>query len=173
MIQTIKENGERYFVHYGDVAFEKCQFDPIMNAPGWEKPSGGLWASDVNADWGWRDWCKSEDWWPSRSGADTFDKYCENYFHFTLKEGTRIFRLEDIIDFYALPIDHRAMKRWGRSSNYYKKYYRSEKFKFIDWLKIKDLGVDVIEYIHGHAWYFETWDVDSIVVLNPDVVLPM
>lgn len=26
------------------------------------KPSGGLWTSPIDSEWGWKDWCESEDW---------------------------------------------------------------------------------------------------------------
>ena len=26
----------------------------------WNKPYGGLWASDINAKYGWKSWCEDE-----------------------------------------------------------------------------------------------------------------
>ena len=40
--------------------FEKEKFIPIRNAD-FLKPKGGLWASPVDSEYGWCDWCKEED----------------------------------------------------------------------------------------------------------------
>ena len=41
--------------------FISSKFTPIENIPFFVKPKGGLWASPVNAAWGWREWCKIEE----------------------------------------------------------------------------------------------------------------
>lgn len=40
--------------------FLLSKFKPIKNE-GFIKPSGGLWASPVNATYGWREWCEAND----------------------------------------------------------------------------------------------------------------
>ena len=48
-------------VHYGASEYSSEKFRPISDIPFMNKPSGGLWTSPLNSDWGWKDWCKAED----------------------------------------------------------------------------------------------------------------
>lgn len=34
---------------------------PVQNRDH-NKPKGGLWASPVGCEWGWKEWCEAEDW---------------------------------------------------------------------------------------------------------------
>jgi hypothetical protein len=48
--------------HFGSPGYNPALFKTIADALGWQaKPRGGLWTSPVNSDFGWADWCKSED----------------------------------------------------------------------------------------------------------------
>jgi hypothetical protein len=50
------------YIHYGHKFFDRSLFNPIKNQLfGGVKPSGGLWASPINAEFGWKEWCKAED----------------------------------------------------------------------------------------------------------------
>ena len=46
------------YIHYGSDKFEPEKFQPIKNKMLSVKPTGGLWASPVNAKEGWRQWCE-------------------------------------------------------------------------------------------------------------------
>jgi hypothetical protein len=50
-------------IHYGDSSFDLGKFSsPKNNSFGWErKPFGGLWASPVDSQDGWKEWCISEE----------------------------------------------------------------------------------------------------------------
>ena len=48
------------YIHYGHKHFVSNDFVEIKNNM-WNKPIGGLWASDINAEYGWKNWCKDEE----------------------------------------------------------------------------------------------------------------
>ena len=50
----------RVYIHYGSKKFDTERFTPIKNCYPRNKPIGGLWASDVNAPFGWKKWCEGE-----------------------------------------------------------------------------------------------------------------
>lgn len=49
------------FIHYGSKEFDKDRFTEIHNIPMCNKPSGGLWASPVGVEFGWKEWCEDND----------------------------------------------------------------------------------------------------------------
>jgi len=48
-------------LHYGFEQLDVSKIEPIRNIPMWHKPAGGLWASPVDAEFGWKDWCEQEE----------------------------------------------------------------------------------------------------------------
>lgn len=52
---------ENIYIHYGSDKFEKELFMSIVNRNMINKPFGGLWASDINADQPWEKWCIDND----------------------------------------------------------------------------------------------------------------
>ena len=38
------------YIHYGCTSFDKLKFQEIK---------GGLWASPIDAEYGWKDWCEA------------------------------------------------------------------------------------------------------------------
>lgn len=147
------------YIHYGSTAFDPSHGFPIKNEECWVKPKGGLWASRKNASWGWKDWCEEEDF---RDCVDT------ESFSFILKDGATVAVISTLEQLYALP----EMSK-GRFSHI------SYNIDFEECLK---QGIDAIEL----CWYGEEyhanhednlhfalygWDCDSIIILNPDIVL--
>ena len=49
----------KQYIHYGSAQLHKI--DPIRNHQLSVKPKGGLWASPVDSEFGWADFCRSED----------------------------------------------------------------------------------------------------------------
>lgn len=61
-------------ITYGLGPFEREQFRDVSDVPFCNKARGGLWASPVDAEFGWKDWCYSEDFNLDRLGSwFTFD----------------------------------------------------------------------------------------------------
>ena len=79
------------FIHYGHIIDLK-KFEEITDHPElWylNKPKGGLWCSPVDSNWGWKDWCKAEDFCTGK--LKTWTK-------FKLKPGTKILIIDSIDD---------------------------------------------------------------------------
>jgi hypothetical protein len=48
-------------IHYGACAWDRSKFNPIVDQH-WIKPSGGLWTSPKDAEFGWKHWCLGDDY---------------------------------------------------------------------------------------------------------------
>lgn len=77
------------YIHYGHKKFEPDRFKEIKNRDFWMKPDGGFWASPVDAKWGWKDWCESENF---------MDCDIENSFKFTLKDTANVIHIHSVDD---------------------------------------------------------------------------
>ena len=60
-------------VHYGSAKYRPESFREISDVPFSKKPSGGLWCSPVESEWGWKDWCESE------SYGDLDESFCVEF----------------------------------------------------------------------------------------------
>lgn len=150
------------YIHYGATRFDPEKGFPIKNEINWTKPVGGLWASRKDASFGWKDWCEREDF------EECVDS---NSFLFTIKDESKIATISDLSQLHRLPIIKDQLSPFAP-------------FGFnIDFEKCVQTGIDAIEL----CWYGDEfknissgnlysalygWDCDSIVVLNPDAVIP-
>lgn len=142
---------KRVFIHYGSGKFDPDRFNQVKNSIWNNKPVGGLWASEENARYGWKDWCFGEEF-----RLNTFD---EN-FKFKLCDNARILTLKTLDDLNDLPtiasID---------SSVYLDFEALAEKYDAIEYYEDFDL--------FGLRGALYGWDCDSIVILNKDAILPI
>ena len=147
------------YIHYGATQFNPLLNFPIKNERCWVKPKGGLWASRKNASFGWKNWCAIEEFRECNEDCS---------FEFVMKDESKIAIISTPSQLSRLP----CIKNSRVSSCY-----------LIDFEKCVRLGIDAIEL----CWYgdeyadiasgdlhFELygWDCDSIVVLNPNAVIP-
>ena len=143
---------ETIYIHYGDDKFIPEKFSEIKNEPGWSKPIGGLWASRIDADFGWKDLCSSEDF-----HLDSFSKS----FMFTLKERSKVLEIHNKHDIDKYIINTNKLS------------------KGIDFEKILKDGYDGVELFYGnncnelHFSIFNSWYCDSIVILNKECIVPL
>ena len=72
------------YIHYGNKKFDKNLFKIPKNNSQLNKPNGGLWASDIESKFGWKNWCEAESF-------RKCDK--ENSFCFKLSNNANIFRI--------------------------------------------------------------------------------
>jgi hypothetical protein len=140
------------YIHYGSSEFIPEAFREIKNEC-FTKPMGGLWASAKDADFGWKAWCKREDFCLSE---------LEYSFEFELSPEARIFEItpENIED---LPKNKELFD--GTSSTF---------FKFLDFEQIKEKYDVIIHDISKHPclyWLLYGWDCDCILVLNKEVIV--
>lgn len=133
----------------GEFSYEK--FKPVKNARySSTKPIGGLWACDVKTD----DWLKR-----CRDIGVYFVENLNHKFTFTLSGNARILKLHTKKDLekvkkYRIQNDLIPISWWVL--NFEK---LSEDYDVIDY-KVKDLYVELYE-----------WDLDCILVLNPNVII--
>ena len=145
------------YVHYGSERFDLSRFEKIVNRGTWNKPSGGLWASPVNAELSWQEWCKGEEFRLDRLNTN---------FLFTLDPTAKVCHLYTGKDLDLLPEQDSG---W---------------MGFIpDFEQMVEDGWDAIE-LHlsstsknwegdGLYWRLYGWDCDSILIMNPDIIRPL
>lgn len=149
------------YIHYGSKAFDSANGFPIHNRKDWNKPQGGLWASRETASFGWKDWCEQEHF-----------RECDplNSFRFMLRDDARVCTIHSMAELKQLPFQKESSGFWLWSV-------------LPDFEECLRQGYDAIEL----CWYGNEyqdlakdnmydalygWDCDSIVVLNPDAVIP-
>lgn len=142
---------QKVYIHYGHDKFNSDSFVEIKNQM-WNKPFGGLWASDVNARYGWKQWCKDEDF---------HDCVKENSFCFKLKEKSKILLINSHNDLHKLPLEHGVPE------------YINNICLCIDFEKLKQ-EYDAIEVLisEDDKLYYDLygWDCDSLLVLNKNCI---
>lgn len=152
------------YIHYGSTALDPDRFVPVHNRfPFGVKPEGGLWASRTTAG-GWKQWCLDNDF-----HLDSLKKS----FRFHMKDQSRVYVIHTIEDAKRLPQVVLAPEF---------KHLRMPNTILIDFEKCRKMGIDGIElryYEDDHAenagnlyLALYTWDCDSMVVLNPDAIVP-
>lgn len=153
---NIIDSTDKVYIHYGANHYDPAKVKPLKRHLT-DKPSGGLWASPVDTDWGWKNWCNAEEF-----------RECDekNSFKFRLKPGSKVWYISTEEDISGAPLDMRygevligLIHREGP----------------IDFLKLPKMGIDAIELSHDKDYcamhdIFYSWDCNSIVVFNPDCV---
>lgn len=140
-------NNTKIYIHYGHKKFNKFEFDKTINAC-WVKPVGGLWASAVDAPFGWKDWNKESEY------ADCNEN---NAFKFKLSSNARVLIIDSVDDLKTLPKE---------------KIFCD--MVFLDFERIIAMGYDALEVNISKDqrlyWKLYGWDCDSLLVFNPSVV---
>jgi len=140
------------YIHYGNKKFDKNKFDEIKNLL-FSKPLGGLWASKVNSEYGWKSWCENV--------AFHLDKYREdNCFKFRLKKNANVLIITKKEELEKLP-----------KQNLPEDY--NSLFVALDFEKLAkqyDAMEVLISEDSGLYWDLYGWDCDSILIMNKDVI---
>jgi hypothetical protein len=137
--------------HYGSSKFEPKKFRPIINRD-FVKPYGELWASPVDSNYGWKQWC---------TAAEFAVLSLERSFDFQLAADARVFQIDSRADllklslleslgFIAVPDFETIMKTW-------------------DVLFLTDEGQAATRFSQPSLC---GWDCECILVLNPECVVP-
>ena len=174
------------FVHYGLNKFDKNLFEPICNHP-IELPSkpsnGGYWGEIKDSDYTWKEWCVAEDF-------PIFNNECENHetsgyrTEFELIEGAKVLYIKSPEDVKKLPTikitysfeytEHDGALISKSYSRYYIDYDKIANENIYDAIVCHyimyrhELCLSGKYLIGGDILY--GWEVDSILVINPDVI---
>lgn len=140
------------YIHYGAKAFDPSKVKEIKNRWRFVKPEGGLWGSPVNAEYGWKDWCKDEGF-----------RECDpsNAFTFRLKPGAKVLTIDSVEIFDTLP---RQERNWDYG-------VWDEVLDFEKLARDYDAVEVLISADRGLYWKLYGWDCDSILVFRPDAVV--
>lgn len=138
------------YIHYGHASFHRELFSPIRNDEyTGVKPFGGLWASAVDATWGWKKWCERENFQRHNLLVS---------FSFHLAPTANVFVIDSMDCLEKLP----------------KRKCKHDIWVSLDFEKIRDSGVDAIELVLSADpelyWALYGWDCDSILIMNPDII---
>ena len=150
------------YIHYGHKAYDPNLFSEVKNRVGSNKPSGGLWASAVDAEYGWKAWNKDEDF-----------VVCDddNAFKFELTQNVKVFVIDSVAKADALPKTHLSGEsdRWAFLAS-------TLGFESYDFEKLARV-CDAIDFrlSDDHKLYYKMygWDCDSILVLNKECIVPL
>ena len=144
--------------HYGAEKYDPTKFKAIMNRRNFTKPYGGLWASEVQAESSWKDWCEGESF-----ALDTLDKH----FDFILREDARVLRFEDS---WQAKLFKKDCPVFLRHENPF------ETAMILDF-ELLAKHYDAVEINAGSNadlyQLFYSWDCDSILILNQDIIIPL
>ena len=143
--------------------FRPEKFVPIDSCTFWTKPrpGTGFWASPVDADYGWNDWCK-----------DNMPEWIEGaeYFDFELQPDVNVLCLYTRDDLTGLMIDHPewVVDSMGTAQEI---LMGDNSMVYLDFKRMLEDGVDAVEIIIDELYFpLYGWDCDSILIMNPDVV---
>lgn len=139
------------YIHYGHNEFDINKFEKVRNNSLIKtKPLGGFWASRLESDNGWKDYCLFQG----------YEIDLDNFIIFTLKEDARILTIDRCEQLNKLPQLNKNTRR-----------------KVVTELDFELLAekYDAIEVLIGDnkELYFELygWDVDSIFIINPNIIV--
>lgn len=141
---------ENVYIHYGHKNYDISRFSPIRNEEYRNKPHGGLWASRIDAKYGWKEWNEYEQF-----------RECEeeNSFKFTLSTNANVLEIHSHKDLSKVPQVKKS---------------RFNGTCLPDFEKLLSDGFDAMELFLSEDnelyWDLYGWDCDSILVMNPDVV---
>lgn len=140
-----KKRSPKVYIHYGNDTFIPSH---VCQPQRWDKPSG-LWASPVNAGWGWKDFIHA-DW---ESMIPTLTKS----FRFHLKKGTKILKVKTMQDIFPyLKETEDCYSPWNFQLDHTK-------------LRKKYDGMELFysgKYNFHDTRLFWSWDCDSLVLWN-------
>ena len=152
---------KKEYIHYGCDASEFHEIPPIRNEKMFTKPQGGLWASPVDADFGWKDWCELENFQHT-----DFNKS----FKFTIKDDAKILHINKANQLDKLPQSENTMlsrtmmtildfEKLQKEYDGMELHLSEEVFpKKADW------------NYNGLYWRLYGWDCDSILIFNEKAI---
>lgn len=155
-------NDNIVYISYGKSKYDPQKFNEIKNLPLFGKPLGGLWASPIDAPFGWKQWCEDINY----VDCDLTKSFC-----FTLDKNANVIHLNSSEDCRRLPLVQ--LDPFFQSLTAYQ--------VFPDFEKLKNNGIDAIQFnlsaeksgnmVDGMHSVLFGWDCDSILILNKNVIV--
>ena len=150
-----------YGIHFDEHKFKNAKQSDTRNFL--NKPDFGLWCSPINSNWGWKDWCESEDF---RTAKLTFGT------KFKLKDDAKLLVIDNYNDLLE------ALKKFG---TYFFEIY--DKVSILDFDSIIKEGFDGMYLTEegnrqchlpfgGPRWATDlnTWDCESLIIFKKEVM---
>lgn len=139
------------YIHYGHDKFDIDKFVAPKSRHYLNKPRGGLWASRIDAKYGWKQW-------NSESGFTTCRE--DNAFMFKISESANVLYINYVEDIYKLPDQNTDLDLTC--------------IKTVNFEQLMSDGIDAIELNISNDWGLYDalygWDCDSILILNPNII---
>ena len=143
------------FIHYGSTTFDTKRFKAIQNRPSFNKPFGGLWASPIDSENGWKQWNETECY------AECIE---ENSFTFQLKPEARVYTIKSRADVYAMLERYRGKSLIPGLANI--------GFPIFDFEEMTKDYDAIVFFINGETYEaLYGWDCDSICLFNPEAAV--
>jgi hypothetical protein len=164
---------KRQYISYG-LAFnpedfnevKNCKSDAIRNKPCY----CGLWASPIDAQYGWLNFCKSE-------GVPC---YMQKWTRFVLKPSARIRKIDSYEDYKRFMTSYKDVTDLESNHFDWEKIAKDYDAVEVTYNAVLECRVKDAEqynlYMEGKAphqkqeEYLESWSCDSIVILHKDVI---
>jgi hypothetical protein len=164
LMKDLKLKENPMYIHYGHREFNKGEFQEVKNWHFRNKPIGGLWASPIDAEYGWKEWNKSNEFVPIAEDCS---------FKFTLSSKANVLVISSVSDVEKIPTQIYDDPDLANLA----KMMEHTGTKSIDFEALKNSGYDAVELRLSEDWGLYRamygWDCDSIVILNSDIIEPV
>ena len=155
LMVEMRYGNDMMFVTYLKGSYDPKQFKEIEPDIVANKCKNGLWACPLNSNMGWKEWCET----------NNFRHIGNNKFVFKLKPGSKIYEINTKED----------LNRISTANGYY------NIMKVIDFPRLLKSGYDGIYVSSDMVGYpaikriagLDVWDVESLCVFNPNVIIPV
>jgi hypothetical protein len=146
----------KIYIHYGAKEFHKIQ--PIKNERCFTKPQGGLWASPVDAPFGWKEWCEREHFRENNE---------DNSFKFVVKDDSKIIHVRDVKDLEKLP---KQKDTYDLDIMCCLDFEQIQKdFDGIE-LHLSEEEKSIETFCNGLYFKLYGWDCDSIIIFHDEAI---
>lgn len=150
---------DKRYIHYNSDVFDKERLKRALTYNKkyrkFDKPFG-LWASPVDSQLGWKEWCECE-----RFRLESLEKS----FTFTLSPEAKILTINNLKDAASYVIEDCKELRDGRLDFYYDRLDLANIYENYDAME-----VNISNDYRFRNSVFHGWDVDSICIWNPDII---
>ena len=165
-----------HLIIYNKGEYDPNKFTPIQNRR-WNKPMGGLWASPINARYGWKEWCTKEQF-----AVCDISNSCQ------LVIDGNIMVIDSVKDMDKMPMQREEINSKAKSYYYgsagtvrvpaksrtlittFPDFERMVK-RGIDAIYLTEKGESETRYSKPRSLY--GWDCECVLILNKGIIQPI